>query len=409
MFQKKRVFINEINYHLEGTFVNGKFVEIAYETGEDVSQFYIELYNGETGESYGDTLVVSTDGTQGTDDAGGLSFVVFSTPDIRSTASGNGVALVDGLTDRVVDFISYDGQFVATTGAANTMESVDIGVSQADIISSDGILSLQLSGLGCLGSDFTWEVPQLQTPGGLNRQQTATCIALEPSADPSVFPSLAPSMLPSVLPSKAPSDLPSVSPSMRPSNEPSETPSVSPSLTPSAVPSAPPSEQGPSDRPSEEPSAAPSVQPAVSSPANLVSAPQATGPRMDTCCLQCWCVLQANIFINEVHYWNRGTDVGEFVELAYETGEDVSQYYLLLYNGRNGQTYGTYLVSDAVVSGVSSGGLSFVYFDLPGLQHSQSTGEGIALVDGGSGAVIEFISYDGHSLRRRVQRMVWSR
>ena len=232
---EKESFYQRDQLPLGGDFCARQVRRDSYETGQDVSQLYMELYNGETGESYGDTLVASTDGTQGTDDVGGLSFVVFSTPDIRSIASGNGVAVVDGLTDRVFDFISYDGQFVATNGAANTIESVDIGVSQADIISSDGILSLQLSGLGCLGSDFTWEIPQLQTPGGLNRQQTATCLALEPSADPSVFYSLAPSILPSVLPSKAPSDLPSVSPSMRPSNEPSETPSVSPSLTPSAV------------------------------------------------------------------------------------------------------------------------------------------------------------------------------
>lgn len=47
------------------------------------------------------------------------------------------------------------------------------------------------------------------------------------------------------------------------------------------------------------------------------------------------------VFINEFHYDNTGTDAGEFVEIAGPAGTDLSGWYIVLYNGANGSSYDT--------------------------------------------------------------------
>ena len=49
----------------------------------------------------------------------------------------------------------------------------------------------------------------------------------------------------------------------------------------------------------------------------------------------------AEVFINEFHYDNDGTDIGEFIELAVADGVDLRGWFLLLYNGSNGSVYDT--------------------------------------------------------------------
>ena len=153
----------------------GQFIELAYQTGLDVSEIHVQLYNGNTGRTYGGALVVSADGIPGSvGPIGGLSFVYFDIIHIRHAVSGNGIALVDGRSGAVLEFISYDGQFNATNGPARGLESVPIGVSE--LIDGDVGLSLQLGGSGCVRSDFSWQAVQAETKGTLNRGQTSTCV-----------------------------------------------------------------------------------------------------------------------------------------------------------------------------------------------------------------------------------------
>ena len=150
-FLQPNIFINEIHYFNNGV-DQREFVELAYQTGQDVSQVYLQLYigtdgQGATGQMYGERLFVGTHGIPGSVGAfGGLSFVYFDIDGLRNSASGDGMALVDGRSGVVIEFISYDGQFVATQGPANGMESVDIGVSE--LIDGEVGLSLQLGGVG---------------------------------------------------------------------------------------------------------------------------------------------------------------------------------------------------------------------------------------------------------------------
>lgn len=124
------VYINEIHYDNTGT---GEFVEVAGPAGTDLSAYYITLYNaGTSGTSYTGSGLSDPYQLSGIIDNEGSGFgaVSFSIRGIQNGAP-DGLALsMMGSTD--VQFLSYEGSFIATNGAANTLLSVDIGVSETD-------------------------------------------------------------------------------------------------------------------------------------------------------------------------------------------------------------------------------------------------------------------------------------
>jgi hypothetical protein len=67
----------------------------------------------------------------------------------------------------VIQFLSYEGVFTATTGPANGISSTDIGVEESNTTTPSGF-SLQLTGTGNTYGDFTWNVPAADSPGALN-------------------------------------------------------------------------------------------------------------------------------------------------------------------------------------------------------------------------------------------------
>ena len=73
-----------------------------------------------------------------------------------------GIALVDA-GGSVVEFISFGGEFTATTGLAQFSLSDDVGVDAT---------SFQRSGEGHQAADFTWAEPAEPTPGAPNDGQT---------------------------------------------------------------------------------------------------------------------------------------------------------------------------------------------------------------------------------------------
>lgn len=98
------------------------------------------------------------------------------------------------------------------------------------------------------------------------------------------------------------------------------------------------------------------------------------------------------VFINEFHYDNEGTDVGEFIEGAGSAGTDLTGWSIALYNGANGALYDTLALSGVLAD--AGEGFGFTVIDLPvnGLQNGEP--DGLALVDD-AGAVVEFLSYEG--------------
>jgi hypothetical protein len=158
-------WINELHYDNTSDDV-GEFIEIAGVAGVDLGLFELYLYNG------GDGGVYDTVPLQGAidNDESGLGAVAFPYVGIQN-GSPDGLALVWSPTRSVVQFLSYEGAFIATEGPAAGMTSVDIGVSESNSSTPIGS-SLGLAGCGDLYGDFSWqENTGTATPGDFNEGQ----------------------------------------------------------------------------------------------------------------------------------------------------------------------------------------------------------------------------------------------
>lgn len=155
------VFINEIHYDNVGADID-ETIEVAGTAGTDLSGWKLVLYNGNGGAVYNTTLLSGTIPDQ---DAG-YGTLSFAIAGIQNGAP-DGIALIDA-SNNVMQFLSYEGSFVAVGGAADGMTSEDIGISEA----SDAAVgsSLQLVGFGSGYADFTWQSAEA-TFGNVNTDQ----------------------------------------------------------------------------------------------------------------------------------------------------------------------------------------------------------------------------------------------
>lgn len=104
----------------------------------------------------------------------------------------------------------------------------------------------------------------------------------------------------------------------------------------------------------------------------------------------------AEVFINEIHYDNSGSDTGERIEVVATAGETLSSYRLYLYNGAT-PSAATYYDNDLLPAGstVTCGGsvrIAALAYASNGIQNGAP--DAIALVNG-SGQVVQFLSYEG--------------
>lgn len=101
----------------------------------------------------------------------------------------------------------------------------------------------------------------------------------------------------------------------------------------------------------------------------------------------------AQVFINEIHYDNTGTDSGEAIEVAGPAGTDLTGWTVVLYNGSTGMQYGSTTNLAGTLPDQQGGlGTAFVSYPSNGLQNGSP--DGIALVDPAS-TVVQFLSYEG--------------
>ena len=165
------IWINELHYDNAGTDA-GEAVEIAGRAGTDLTGYKLVFYNGSTTPGAAPTYM-TTNLTGVIDNEGGTGYgaVSFSYPSngIQNGAN-DGIALIapDGT---VIQLLSYEGVFTAAAGSpAAGMTATDIGVSE----DGSGALgaSLQLTGNGAAGADFTWQPDSTSSFGSLNVGQT---------------------------------------------------------------------------------------------------------------------------------------------------------------------------------------------------------------------------------------------
>ncbi|MBX3464785.1 MAG: endonuclease [Planctomycetes bacterium] len=157
------VWVNELHYDNAGADVD-EFVEVAGRAGTSLRDWMLLGYDGATGLCYG---WVRLGGTI-PDQQNGFGVLAFDFPNLQNGAP-DGIALIDG-SGAVVQFVSYEGAFTASGGAAHGRQSVDIGVSQSG--STAVGLSLQLGGAGNRYTQFTWQPTVLaNTKGAPNVNQ----------------------------------------------------------------------------------------------------------------------------------------------------------------------------------------------------------------------------------------------
>lgn len=96
--------------------------------------------------------------------------------------------------------------------------------------------------------------------------------------------------------------------------------------------------------------------------------------------------------MSEIHYDNSGSDVGEAAEIFGPAGTDLTGWTLVGYNGNGGGVYGTVTLSGAIPDLDAGSGVVAIDYPANGLQNGSP--DGLALVDA-SGAVVEFLSYEG--------------
>ena len=167
------VFINEIHYDNAGTDSNEK-VEVIAPAGTNLTGWKVLAYNGSGGTSYATFNLSGTTANQ----CGGYGTAVVTAAGLQNGAP-DGVALVNA-SGQLVQFLSYEGNFVGSGGAANGVRSTDIGQTETE--STTASQSLQLSGTGTSASQFSWNAARTASFGSCNTGQSFT----QPDAAPTV-------------------------------------------------------------------------------------------------------------------------------------------------------------------------------------------------------------------------------
>lgn len=150
------VFVNEFRYGKDA------FVEIAI-TGVESGWYEVILYRGEDGLVYSRhelSVGIRHDEEQ-------ISFSLLDGITMLGDSGPSGLALVDTEQGIVLQFLSYDGSFVAEDGPARGLTSTNVEVDEWQWGGS-----VQLGGSGCLSSDYIWVDGAVPSPGRINSHQS---------------------------------------------------------------------------------------------------------------------------------------------------------------------------------------------------------------------------------------------
>jgi len=361
-------WINEIHYDNKGKDRN-ESVEVAGSEGIDLSGWTLEAYNGSTGLIY---AIVDLSGTISAEEScmGTLAF------DFSGLQNGSpdGVSLVD-TQGNVLDFISYEGSFTANDGAASGMVSNDIGVTETSSTSRNH--SLQLGGTGSSVTDFTWQTPRSKTNGNKNTNQTFEGCAADttaPSAPQNLAATASDAQVALTWNANNENDLAGYN-LLRSTSSGGAYTQVNGSLITDTMYF---------DTSVNNGTTYYYVLNAVDSTGNVSSvSSEASGTPTAP-------VVSNDVWMNEIHYDNSSSDVGEFIEVAGGAGIDLSGWQIILYNGNGGTVYKTVNLSGTIPNQQNSFGT--IPFDISSIQNGAP--DGMALVNS-TGDVVEFLSYEG--------------
>ena len=394
------VFINELHYDNAGG-DTGEFVEIAGLAGTDLTGWKIVLYNGAT--SGGTALKVydtkTLSGVLANQQNGfGTISIAYPTDGIQN-GSPDGVALVDA-AGNVVQFLSYEGSFTAADGPAMGMTSVNVGVSESGAQSGT---SIGLVGSGTAVTDFTWALIADDTPGGVNAGQSfGGVVPTQPGtlniADATTAEGNSGTHDIVFTVTRADGSAGAVSATWTVALGSADAADFGAGFTATGTVSF---ADGATAAEIRLPVQGDTAFESNDSFTVTLSAPQggvALGDAVATGAITNDDVAPpsppANVFINEIHYDNAGTDAGEAIEIAGTAGTDLTGYKLVFYNGSNtpaaAPVYDTLTLSGVIDN--ESNGFGAVSFARAGLQNGAA--DGVALI-APDGTVIQLLSYEG--------------
>ncbi|HEX8443383.1 MAG TPA: Calx-beta domain-containing protein [Allosphingosinicella sp.] len=401
-------WINEFHYDNSGADA-GEFVEIAAPAGTNLTGWTIVLYNGSNGLMYNTKALSGVVANQ----QNGFGTLNFSYPvDGIQNGSPDAIALVNNL-GQVVEFISYEGPFTAaatgpngiSNGAAAGMTATPIAPTEPGTASGTSIGRV---GTGDEASDFTWALITDDTPGVVNVGQSFG--SAPPPPVPGAF-SIADASAAegdsgttpitfTVTRGSSSNVAASVSyaVTLPGGNGGASANDVSGTLTGTLNFAANEfsktitlSVTGDTLVEGDETFTVTLSNPTAQA---TISDGSATGTITDNDAPPA--PPARNVFINEIHYDNGGTDTGEAIEIAAPAGTDLTGWTLVLYSTSDGATvanpYNTRTLS-GLIPGQDDGfgTLSFSYAS-NGIQNGPQ--DGVALVNP-LGEVVQFLSWEG--------------
>ena len=344
------IFLNEIHYDDAGSDDN-EFIEVAVDNSVSValSTFTVTLYNGNGGVTYDSEIVSnfvmgSNDGTYTYytwKPAGGIQ----NGPDGFSLSTGS----------LLCEFLSYEGTFSATNGPAAGTTSTDIGVSESGnpeglslqliagvwtgpIGQTEGntnggcsISGVSVTSANCVGADFIFEVSFTESMGSGNYE------VIDVTNGNAVLGSGTSSPITITIPNNT-------------------------STTPFDI--------------------------------NVWDAADNTcaGTAVTVNPIDCSNIGSCPVILNEIHYDNSGTDVGEFIEVAVDATAliNLADYTVTLYNGNGGTTYASETLDNFIV-GNNDGTYQYLTWPISGIQNGAPDGFSLS----NTTSLCEFLSYEG--------------
>lgn len=354
------VRISEIHYDNAGTDA-GEAIEVSGPAGTDLTGWTLVLYNGSPASrsTYGTTTLSGT--IPATCGARGVTVSNYPANGLQNGGSGStepdGVALVNA-SGTVVEFLSYEGSFVAANGPAMGMTSTNIGVFEGG---SDAVgMSLKRNGAD------VWSAASASNFGACNDQDQPPAAVV---ASVGVTPAAA-----SVVQGASQQF---TATAFDAGNQPIPGATLTWSVSDAALASVSTSGLATGAAPGDVQIIARAAN-GVSGSATL-TVTSGSGPLAD-------------VRISELHYDNAGTDVNEMVEVIGPAGTNLAGWTVVLYNGNGGAAYGTLALSGTLADQCGGKGVATVAGPAGGIQNGNP--DGLALV-GPSGQVVEFLSYGG--------------
>ena len=350
------VRLSEIHYDNTGTDA-GEAIEISAPAGTDLTGWSVVLYNGNGGAVYTPTTTLS--GIVADNCSGRGVMVVNYAANGLQNGSPDGVALVDA-GGTLVEFLSYEGTFVAVGGAAAGVTSTDIGVSENGTEPLG--LSLQRQSDGSWAAAATSTFDSCNDNGAPPPPPVVATVTIAPNGA-----SIAVGATQQFAATAADANgatIPGATFAWSSENAAVATVSASGLVTGVAAGSA-------------NIIAAESGGIADTVSVTVTAAPPPPPPLPST-------------RFSEIHYDNFGTDVGEAIEVEGPAGTDLTGWSIVLYNGNGGAVYATVPLTGTIPDLCTGRGV--ISTSISGIQNGNP--DGFALADA-TGTLVEFLSYGG--------------